>query len=351
CQKGSDFSVSAKFKNSISCSYTPSILAYYHFSKLFDMARVPTAVLRTMDKEQHRAIVKQAPTLIPELKGQLIYQNWLNFEKQHTLGTSDNLFDSSREYVYGALVENPKKEIKYTELNTSPSYQVRYENFIKKQAYKNLTDSRTVSEIAGTSTTAANIQTAVQMKDIADMIVLDTLLNQQDRIGNIHYKFVWYELVKNADGTQKIIKTKSKATIVNKAISIPANEKALQAKGAFLIKEMLLKDNDCGVAKSNEMKRVKALESLAHMSRTAYTNILNFHKVVKTKAVTQWMQNELLMTPSDIGTVANANSFLNNLDYIVKVLKTKCETGKLRLDLDMEDILSKRKQAPADCAP
>jgi hypothetical protein len=50
-----------------------------------------------------------------------------------------------------------------------------------------LTRNADISTFVGRTFTTDNVQTMVQLKDAADLIVLDTLMNQQNRFGNIHY--------------------------------------------------------------------------------------------------------------------------------------------------------------------
>mgnify|MGYP003350941830 CR=1 FL=1 len=48
-----DFEVEGKFKQSITCSYTPSILAYYQVSRILgNINRVPVSVIRSMDRDR-----------------------------------------------------------------------------------------------------------------------------------------------------------------------------------------------------------------------------------------------------------------------------------------------------------
>ncbi|MCC6138197.1 MAG: hypothetical protein IT287_06165 [Bdellovibrionaceae bacterium] len=46
----------AKYKNSMSCSKTPSIVGYYHVSRALGIDSVPVSVLRTMEKSVHQEV-------------------------------------------------------------------------------------------------------------------------------------------------------------------------------------------------------------------------------------------------------------------------------------------------------
>ena len=65
----------AKYKLSTSCSYTPSILGYYHVSRMLGgIADVPPAVLRTFDRQDQIALGRIA--LSETSPSSLIHQTW-----------------------------------------------------------------------------------------------------------------------------------------------------------------------------------------------------------------------------------------------------------------------------------
>lgn len=346
--KGSndDLSIKAKFKSSISCSYTPAILAYYHFSRILKAGRVPVAVLRTMDKDEHLKIVQKGIQFTKD--GALIHENWENFANQHTKLNNYNLFDGSREYVYGALTENPKKEMKYTEVSGVGGYETRYQRFLQQTPYLRVADKRSVQEIAGSSDLQKLIPVVVQMKDVSDMILLDTLFSQDDRIGNIHFKYAWYYTAQDPQTGKLTIENKgSKAQLSSdkKTLRIPEEEKDLQNQGAVLVKEMLLKDNDCGVnvaMRTNMMRKINALEGLRHISPRTYQRFMNFYKISKNAETLNWMKRDLLFTDADLGLneQTGSKSFLSNLEKVKSVLVQGCKSGTLKLDLNLDQLVN-----------
>ena len=103
----------AKYKLSTSCSYTPSILGYYHVSRMLgDVLNVPPAVLRTLDREHHLALGNVALKEVPH--GTIIQQTWQSLVSQLAAGPNaskrDLLFTDRGDQSYGALVENPGGE-------------------------------------------------------------------------------------------------------------------------------------------------------------------------------------------------------------------------------------------------
>ena len=68
---------------------------------------------------------------------------------------------------------------------------------------------------------------------------------------------------------------------------------------------------------------------------------MNFYRIARSPDTLAWMKNELLFTDQDLGTSrpANSKSFLSNLDYAYKIMKSRCRNGSLKLDLNLEDYV------------
>lgn len=341
--KTMDVKKASKYKQSISCSYTPSILGYYHVSRALGGAgNVPPVVLRTMDAQTHKNLMTKANNSLAGSKS-LIAQTWAQFSRVHSAPQSyPQIFDNSLNQVYGALVYNVKGEANYNEVNGFGSYDTRYERFFQQKAFLNVADSRTASQIIGSSNFAQVAQTVVQMKDVSDMIILDTLMSQQDRIGNIHYKYSWYFL--SGDKTEGYDTKKSDADIEKNSVVIPAKEKAEMApKNAVLVKEMILKDNDCGVVKSNMMAQFGGVEQIKHMSYETYQKLAALQKSLMTKTTQDYFMKGLLFNEKDYSkTAALARK-------IMATLKAKCQSGELRFDVDLQDYVPGAVVAAKSC--
>lgn len=308
----------AKYKLSTSCSYTPSILGYYHFSRaLGDIVNVPNSVLRTMDLDRHIALAKWGvETTKP---GDLINTTWKGLlsalEKGNRSDKADLLLTERADQSYGALSRNPRGEEVYKEFFNGGSDRVATFK-AKNPIYKALT---TPNLSVGREFTAANVQAMVQLRDAADFILLDTILGQQDRFGNIHAEEKYFYLKKNKKGE---IELSSK----DKLKEVPEELQGSVVKA----KEMILKDNDCGVAKSNLIKDGKLLNDVAHMSPKTYRYLLQLSQQYNTAEFTQLLGQELLFTEKDIQKVGQ------NLKEAVAMLQGACRAGKLKLDLDLD---------------
>lgn len=322
----------AKFKQSITCSYTPSILGYYHLSRILgDVGRVPVSVFRSIDIKTHKAQTTKAVNSLRNSK-LAIKDSWAMLEKVHANPQNyPNLVDRSGTQMFGALSDNVRNEEQYVEVSGVGSYDTRYERFIKQRPYQIVSSSSSPQQLIGSNEFTRVAQTALQMKDVSDMVIIDTLMNQQDRIGNIHYKFVWYTINPQSATLERF---KSKAKIKDGKITIPAEEQTAMAnRKAVLLKEMILKDNDCGVTKTNMMRKVSAIEGLKHVSYRTYANLLNFEQALAGASAKDFFTKELLFTEADY------NLLKRNALFARQVLVKKCQSGELKFDVDLEDYI------------
>jgi hypothetical protein len=329
----------AKYKLSTSCSYTPSILGYYHLSRMLGgIANVPPAVLRTFDRQNHVALGHTA--LGETASSSLIHQTWSALLAQLAAGASaskrDFLLSDDFTQSYGALSVNPANEQFYKEFfnggsnNVARAAAFRDKNLIVAMLARNAD----ISTFVGRTFTTDNVQTMVQLKDAADLIVLDTLMNQQDRFGNIHYLETFYyrdTTDLNSDGTPKLKSSKT----------LTAAEAAKVS--AVKVKQMLLKDNDCGVDKQNIAMEAGLLNRVAHVDPITYRGILHLDAIADSTETKTFFLQELIFTPNDYANVRK------NLNDLAVTLHRNCTQGRLRLDLDLHRHFSDQPLKPQSC--
>ena len=329
----------AKYKLSSSCSYTPSILGYYHVSRMLGgIADVPPAVLRTFDLRNHITMGRAA--LAESASNSLIHQTWARLMAQLTAGAKgkrrDFLLTDDFTQSYGALSENPRHERFYTEFfNGGANHIVRAQNFRDKSPIVALlARSADISTLVGRSFTADNVQRMVQLKDAADLIVIDTLMNQQDRFGNIHYLATYYYVDatdRDNDGGPKL---KSSENLTP--------EEAARL-GAVQIKKMLLKDNDCGVAKQNIAKQVGLADRIAHIDPKTYRLLQQLNAVADLAQTRDFFVREMLFTANDYANIRK------NLRDLATKLHQACLQGGLKLDLDLQAHFSNQSVKAMSC--
>jgi hypothetical protein len=329
----------AKYKLSTSCSYTPSILGYYHLSRMLGgIANVPPAVLRTVDRQKHVALGNTA--LGETASSSLIHQTWSALLAQ--LAAADGA--SKRDFLltddftqsYGALSVNPIKEHFYKEFFNGGSNNVARATAFrdKNPIIAMMARNADVSTFVGRSFTTDNVQTMVQLRDAANLIVIDTLMNQQDRFGNIHYLATYYyrdtsDL--NLDGSAKL---KSSNTLVP-----PVASKV----GVVQVKELLLKDNDCGVDKQNIAKQAGLANRIAHIDPITYRAVLHLDVIADSTETKTFFLQELIFTPNDYAKMRK------NLKDLATLLHQKCSQGRLKLDLDLQRHFSDQALKPQNC--
>lgn len=365
-------STKAKFKSSISCSYTPSILGYYHLSKMLKAGNVPAAVLRTMDKQEHLAVTNNALKMLAGQSSNAIYQTWNTFRKAHENNSNSNIFDASRGFVYGALSENPKKEYRYRELSGPYKYETRYETFLSQAPYQKIINPASVQTMFTSTDLRSRLQTILTMKDVSDVVLMDTLMNQEDRVGNIHYKMAWYtksvdpstnEISFKREGSKAEMKSSIEAITSMKSVdevkkmsswTIPESELAIQNGGGLLVQEMLLKDNDCGVdtnTRTNMMRKNDALERVRHMSARTYKRFIDMYTLAQKPEFRTWLMQEMQFTAADAGNISDVSgkSFYANLNKANSILRANCRSGVLKMDLNVDDLISGKPTALNSC--
>jgi len=329
----------AKYKLSTSCSYTPSILGYYHLSRMLGgIADVPPAVLRTYDRLNHIALGHIA--LAETSSGSLIHQTWAALMAQLTAGSQasrrDFLLTDDFAQSYGALSVNPRGESFYSEFfngganNVSRATNFRDRNPIVALLARN----DDISALVGRTFTVENVQKMIQLRDASDLIVIDTLMNQQDRFGNVHYQETYFyrdPADPNPDGSPKL---KSSRKLTPEQVS---------RLGGVQVKTLLLKDNDCGVSKTNVARQAGLIDRVAHIDPDTYRRLLQFDASADSPTTREFFLQELLFTPADYTSVRN------NLKQVVSKLHQGCAQGRVKLDLDLEAHFSGQPLKPPGC--
>ena len=331
----------AKYKLSSSCSYTPSILGYYHVSRMLGgIADVPPAILRTFDLQNHITIGYAALAETPS--GSLIHQTWASLMAELTAGASskrrDFLLTDDFAQSYGALSENPTNESFYKEFfnggtnNVARALNFRDKNPIVAMLARNVD----ISTLVPRNFTAENVQKLVQLKDAADLIVIDTLMNQQDRFGNIHYNATYYYIDgkdPNQDGSGELKSSKKLAP------------EEVARVGAVQIKKLLLKDNDCGVAKQNIAKQAGLAEHIVHIDPRTYLLLLHLDAVAHLAEMKEFFAREMVFTANDYANIRK------NLKELATKLHQACLRGGLKLDLDLQAHFLNQPVKARSCNP
>jgi hypothetical protein len=311
----------AKFKqtdNVHTTTSTAAILGYYHVSRaLGDICEIKTAVLRTMDIEQHKQMVRIAAEL--GAKG-LVGKSWALFNKYYAnpkgSEVARTLFTSDFKQIYGALLENTTGEENYAEWLNAGS------NLSSTRAFQRMADSRPAEAILGSREfNQSNVQALVGMRDMSEMILLDYLLAQSDRLtgGNIsNYGFTYY-----------LDKGKVKSVKSSKAEDVPPSAPKVA------VKKLTIKDTDAGLLNTNVFEKKGYLAQISHMHPGTFERL----QTMATKwrddlSVREFFHRECTFSNSQLGR------FEKYLLAAAATLQSRKESGKLRLDLDLDDYFS-----------
>ncbi len=322
----------AKFKqtdNKFTTTCTAAILGYYHVSRaLGDICEIKPAVLRTMDIEQHKKIVRLAFEM--GVRG-TVAKSWRLFDKYYANPKGSEvakaLFTSDFTQIYGALLENTRGEENYAEWLGAGS------NLSSTRAFKNMADSRSVAAILGSRDfTQSNVQTLVAMRDMSEMILLDYLLAQSDRLtgGNISdYRFVYFL----DDGNVKSRKASKASDVPNGVPSV-------------IVKKLTIKDTDAGLLNTNVFERKGYLSKIRHLHSKTYDCLQTFaQKWNDDPAVKEFFHRECTFSNRQI------SRFEKYLLDAAATLRGRRENGTLHLDLDLDDYFQGLTPPPQPTVP
>ena len=322
----------AKFKqtdNQFTTTSSAAILGYYHVARaLGDICEIKPAVLRTMDIEQHKKVVHLASEM--GVHG-TIAKSWGLFDRYYAdpkgSGVASALFTSDFTQIYGALLENTTGEENYAEWLNAGS------DLSGTRAFQRMADSRSAASILGSNAfTQGNVQALVAMRDMSELILLDYLLTQSDRLtgGNISdYSFAYY-----LDGG------KVKSTKASKASDIPPGAPQV------IVKKLTIKDTDAGLLNSNVFEQKGYLSQIHHLHPGTYAGLQTLaQKWNDDPTVKLFFHRECTFSNSQ---VARFEKYLLNA---ATTLRSRKEGGTLHLDLDLDDYFQGADSTPTVPTP
>ena len=308
----------AKFKqtdNRYTTTSTASILGYYHVSRaLGDICEIKPAVLRTMDIPQHKKVVRLASEM--GARG-TVAKSWALFPRYYAnprrSGVARDLFTSDYKQIYGALLENTRGEDRYAEWLSAGS------DLSSTRAFRVMADARPVASILGSNAfTHRNVQTLVAARDMSELILLDYLLAQSDRLsgGNISCYDFAYDLL----GGEVVSAKASKAP--DRGSNIPR----------VIVRKLTIKDTDGGLLNSNVFEQKGYLARIRHMHPRTYQALQQLaHQWETDPTVRAFFHQECTFSATQLAR------FEKYLRTAATTLRERRESGRLHLDLDLDD--------------
>ncbi len=324
-----------KFKQSVWCSHTGAILAAYHVSRaLGNVAGVPAAVLRTMDKAEHRKVVDEGARITAARYSPkaFIRRNWNALwpclhdgrqdcgatpETQHLYIRGPRLWDDDVEasgfqsgHLVGAFMANASEDREgYAGIGTAASV-------ASHPAHKRLADADLG---VPKQFTKDAVQALLSMKDIGDFLILDAIIEQQDRF------------LAPADTRPETPNISTKNFLVWQAGGEVKSERADKRKEAppeaLTVGRMVIEDNDCGLRTGQRAKYEPLLRPIRHLAPATYRGLLALDSGIEGARDT--FTNGMAITGREFDRLAA------NVHFVTSIFKEKCDQGRLALDLDV----------------
>ncbi len=351
------FKVTMNAKNTSGTFSTASLL-YYHFARYLDASiHVPVSVYRSIDRKVHeQRVTRRGLDLSAKDKSlRMNHAAWQELDRvekdPEAYPEANELFTADRTRIYGVLQHVSGKRYG-PELNgTRKSGWGKGQNqdFQETAPYLALRSEKPLEDAIAEGVAKAerdpalkkamhgglsNEQIAYWMQDLTEITLLDYIFSQQDRVGNIDYVPYWHWTeggeVKRAQAN---------------ADSPPSS---LAGHSPILIKRTWLNDNDAGGKRkyANFAKTTGMLEKIRHYNPETYRRLMALDKDFQA-------QGELYAYVRDTFglSAAQLGQAVSNTHAAAQILRTTCEAGKLRFDLDPDAFLAtgKAETHKVDC--
>ena len=335
----------ANFKMSVnardsSATYAPSSWVYYHLSRYFQThTHVPVAVYRSIDVAEHnRRVTKPALAITRDNhRLKMLAAGWRALDAiengQDTSSAAAAVLTDNGKQAFGVLLRD-KGDRYGAEVNgTRESGWGNGQNhdFQQTAPYIALRDPRPVAEAAEAAIREARknprmakdlpADTPVEqivfwMQEVQEIALLDHMLGQQDRIGNIDYNWRWYWI---EDGSLH----SEWATVHEPPADIAGNS-------PVRLRQSAMNDNDAGVRSgyADFAERTHMLEGFRHMNPDLYQKLGKLAADFASQGPAfRWLTASAGLSTRETETIARRTV------EAYELLKADCDRGALALDL------------------
>lgn len=352
-------------RSGTSGAFSTSSLLYYHFSRYFDMStKVPVAVWRNIDSKVLLGEIALGGVALTENNANLtrINRGWhtlvdtindpLSYVRSDTYGGPQDLMATDGSTVFGALldgsgqtygpeldrsIDTPWSVETYEELQMIPTFRALASDapldvaisLGRSQALGNFSEMQDHVEHLSPE------QLAFSMHDLSEVLLIDYIMSQQDRLGNIEYKPYFYWL-----DNGHVMRVEAKGHSAGEG-KVPED--------AVRILRMRLNDNDMGGREeyTNRTKLFGILEKLRHFDAKTYRRLMKLDADFQSAGpVYTWLSESLGLSGRPIDTcytclvgspeirLTQVQMIVDNTARAAEILRSACEDGTLRFDLE-----------------
>lgn len=330
-----------------SATFAPASWVYYHLSRYFQTnVHVPVAVYRSMDAKSHnKRVVKPALVIVDDRHGlRMLAAGWRELDaietgQQGGIAAAAVLTDDGRQ-IYGVVLNSTGDRYgpEFNGTRESGWGMGQNNDFQQTAPFLALRNAKPVAEAARDSIEEARInpkmakalpadtpveQVIIWMQEVLEITLLDFMLGQQDRIGNIDYTWRWYWI---ADG-----KLQSQAA---HGMEIPEK---LEAFNPVRLRQSAINDNDAAVRTgyADFADRTHMLEGLRHYNPELYQRLGRLAADLRKQGPAyQWLTGSAGLSEKEAGVIAKRTGQAFDL------LAADCRSGSLVLDLEPEMALN-----------
>lgn len=308
-------------------SYAPSLVGYYATSRLLgNIAEVTPAVWRTIDVARHAKVAENGKKLT--VPGSQIVKNlWATFLTADNGGQKGDLtYTKDGGQVYGAFIPSVSGDAKDKAIDTLAG-------LTASPRAKRLVDPRPVSADVGTDLKSA-VTTLVPMEGVVEMLVLDSIMLQADRLSGDNVSYVPYVYYPGANGS---VERMSKDDFDDM-------DAAARPAGTVAVNKLYLNDVDAGLMSKNADSmqagtQFGLLKKVAHIDPDLYGRVQALAKRAKDPSFQAFASTEWRYTDRDWVRYSTM------IGAVATLLKDRCTSGALLQDLNLQKHMTKSSPA------
>jgi hypothetical protein len=331
---------------STSATFAPAALLYYHFSRYFAAdVHVPVSVYRSMDASNHFERVVQRGVVASRGSGSSAMNRaaWeimaAAAKDPSSYRPANELYTDDHKQIYGILQREDGRrygaEIIGTRRSgwgagqnrdfqqTAPFLALRNDAPLAEAIEYGIDQAMRDADLRkAMGSRPSAVQMTFWMKELTEIVLLDFIFSQQDRVGNIDYVDYWYWV---EDGRVRSRRVRDS--------SVPDD---LAGRGAVRIRRSQLNDNDAGGKESysNFAKSTNMLAGIRHFGADTYVRLSRLDADFATEGpLYRWLESSFGISERQIMQV------VRNAREAAAMMVEACEAGRIRFDLDPDAMI------------